>query len=231
MRMRALLAGVGLAIAVRAVAEDRAPKIAEDGDAFVAHATGADTWSIGSADLEVVIGLDAARALAVQRIWNPSTGRTWNLLPAADSTITVDGRRLTVGATGGFAFTGASAQTREHGVLLTFTFQDRARDLLLARSYASYPGSPTIETWTRVDSTGGAADLSGLTAWKMTIPLGRVRWVNGLRGDSADADAGSAFSVDGGRLDPDDHFEIGADRQSTEQYIPLLLVENDTDSF
>src|SRR5437773_8752362 len=113
--MRGLLVVVCLAIAVPVRADDRAPRVAEDGDAFVAHQAGTETWSIGSANLEVVIGLDAARTLAIQGMRNPSTDRTWDVSPAADATIAIDGQRLPIGATGGFTFTGAVAQTREHG--------------------------------------------------------------------------------------------------------------------
>jgi alpha-galactosidase len=229
--MRAVLAIVCLAIAVPSAAADRAATIAQDGDAFVAHEDGTDAWSIGSTNLEVVIGLDASHALAVQRIWNPSTGRSWNISPGPDAAITIDGRPTTVGAAEGFTFAGVAAQTRAHGVLLTFTFEDRGRRLSVERSYAAYPGSPTIECWTRIESLGGSADLSGLTAWQMTMPLGTVRWLNGLRGDSADTDAASAFSLDKGELDPGDQFAIGSDRQSTEQYVPLLFVEDGDDSF
>src|SRR2546423_6736308 len=102
--MRAVLAVVCLAIAVPVRADDRAPRIAEDGDAFVAHQAGTDTWSVGNANLEVVIALDASRTLAIQEMRNPSTGRTWDVSPAADATIAIDGQRLPIGASGGFTF-------------------------------------------------------------------------------------------------------------------------------
>ena len=43
--MRAVLAVVCLAIAVPVRADDRAPRIAEDGDAFVAHQAGSKQYN------------------------------------------------------------------------------------------------------------------------------------------------------------------------------------------
>ncbi len=81
------------------------------------------------------------------------------------------------------------AEATDHGVTLTFTFEHRAQRLLITRVFACYPGSPTIETWTRIASTGGdGTALTELVAWSLTMPLGNVRWLGGLRGDSANSD-------------------------------------------
>src|SRR5262249_33424643 len=151
-----------------------------------------DVWSIGSANLELVIGFDASRTLALQRLVNPSAGRAWNISPAPDFSLTAGGERMTVTSSGAVSFVAATAAKTANGVTLTFTFEHRAQRLQIARVYACYPGSPTIETWTRVSSTGGdGTGLTDLMAWNMTMPLGNVRWLGGLRGDSASPDGAS----------------------------------------
>src|SRR6266480_163179 len=64
-----------------AVAADRPPLIASRDDAFVAHQNGSDVWSIGSANLELVVGFDASRTLTLQQLFNPVTGRAWDITP------------------------------------------------------------------------------------------------------------------------------------------------------
>ena len=173
-----------LAAASPAAAADT-PIVASKADAFVAHQPGSDVWSIGSASLEVTIGFDAARVLALQRIANPAAGHTWDIAPGPDASITVGGERITLGNTGNISLTATDARATDSGVILTFTFELRASRVQIARSYACYPGSPTIETWTRITTASADTTLSGLTAWQMTIPLGHVRWLGGLRGDTA----------------------------------------------
>ena len=93
------LAVVCLFAAANACADDRPPVIAANGDAFVAHRSGSDLWSIGSTSLELVIGFDASRTLALQRLVNPITGRDWSISPAPDFGITAGGERIALTST------------------------------------------------------------------------------------------------------------------------------------
>jgi len=52
-------------------AADRPFVVASQGDAFIAHQAGSDRWSIGSANLELVVGFDANRSLTFQRLFSP----------------------------------------------------------------------------------------------------------------------------------------------------------------
>src|SRR3954451_8240122 len=180
---------VCLLTATAARAADRPPLVASRGDAFVSHEANTDRWSIGSATVELVVGFDTARTLALQRLFNPVTGRAWAIAPAPEFSITAGGERIALTSTGAVSLTTTVAESTDHGVTLTFTFEHRAQRLLFSRVYACYPGSPTIETWTRVSSTGGDTLLSDLAAWTMTMPNGNVRWLGVLRGDSAGSDA------------------------------------------
>jgi alpha-galactosidase len=220
--------------AATARAADRPPVVAERGDAFVAHQSGSDLWSIGSANLELVVGFDASRTLALQRLFNPANGRALDITPAPGYSITAGGERMTLTSSGAVSFLSADAVATDHGVTLTFTFEHRAKHVLFTRVFACYPGSPTIETWTRIASTGGdGIDLNDLVAWTFTMPLGNVRWLGGLRGDSANSDGAleDAFVFAEHDFDPGERLDIGSSGRSSEDFVPLFLVDDGRDEF
>jgi alpha-galactosidase len=225
---------VYLFAAATAGAADRPPIVAAQGDAFVAHQAGSDLWSIGSTNLELVIGFDSSRTLALQRLFNPANGRPWSITPAPDFSITAGGERIALTSSGAVSFVNASAAATEHGVVLSFNFEHRAQRLLVSRVYACYPGSPTIETWTRVSSTGGdGTGLNELVAWNMTMPLGNAHWVGGLRGDSASAESAveDAFVFAEHDFEPGERIDLGSDGRSSEQFVPLFFVDDGRDEF
>jgi hypothetical protein len=233
-RFAVCLAACLFAASAAAAAADRPPVVASRGDAFIAHQIGSDLWVIGSATLELTIGFDSSRTLTVQRLLNPETGRTWDITPGADVTLTAGTERLTLTTSGAVALVGVATQATEHGVVLTFTFEHRAQRLQFSRVYACYPGSPTIETWTRVRSTGGDGTAIGdLVGWQMTMPVGRMRWLFGLRGDTVgDNPAGEGPFVLAERdLEPGERIEIGSQGRSSEQFVPLILVDDGRDEF
>ena len=223
-----------LLAATTAAADDRPAIVAAHGDAFVSHQNGSDLWSIGGANLELVIGFDAARTLALQRLFNPLTGRSWAITPAPDFSITAGGERITLTSSGAVSFVGAVAQATDYGVTLTLTFEHRAQRLTISRVYACYPGSPTIETWTRVTTTSGdVTNLNDLVAWNMTMPLGNVRWLGGLRGDFAGSDSTveDAFVFAEHDFEPGERLDLGSEGRSSEGFVPLFFVDDGRDQF
>jgi alpha-galactosidase len=215
-------------------AADRPFVVASRGDAFIAHQNGSDLWSIGSANLELVVGFDASRSLTFQRLFNPSTGRTWDIAQASAFTITAGGERVTLTSSGAVTFVSAVPEATEHGVTLTFTFEHRAQRLRFTRVLSCYPGSPTIETWARIVSTGGdGSALTDLVAWAMTMPLGNVRWLGGLRGDSASGDSAveDAFVFAEHDFEPGEHLDLGAEGRSSEEFVPFFLIDDGRDEF
>ena len=84
-----------------------------------------------------------------------------------------------------------------------------------------------------MSSTGGdGTSVTDLVGWQMTMPLGRVRWLGGLRGDSASGNAvEDAFVVADRDLDPGERIEIGSEGRSSETFLPLLFVDGDRDEF
>ena len=223
-----------LLAATTAAADDRPAIVAAHGDAFVSHQNGSDLWSIGGANLELVIGFDAARTLALQRLFNPLTGRSWAITPAPDFSLTAGGERITLTSSGAVSFVGAVAQATDYGVTLTLTFEHRAQRLTISRVYACYPGSPTIETWTRVTTTSGdVTNLNDLVAWNMTMPLGNVRWLGGLRGDFAGSDSTveDAFVFAEHDFEPGERLDLGSEGRSSEEFVPLFFVDDGRDQF
>ncbi|HZR25164.1 MAG TPA: alpha-galactosidase [Vicinamibacterales bacterium] len=212
-------------------AADRPPVVATVDDAFIAHQSNSDTWVIGGAALEVTIGFDASKTLAIQQMSNPLTGRAWPIAPATEPDVTVGGERVPLSSSGTTTLLSADASSTEYGVTLTFTFEQRSRGVRIRRSYACYPGSPTIETWTRVEATGGSIDVSNMLLWRLAMDNAHVRWLGGLRGDSADNEEAGAFELADRDLEPGERIDIGADRRSTEQFIPFVLVDAGRDEF
>src|SRR5262249_24521422 len=108
----------------------------------------------------------------------------------------------------------------------------RAQRVRITRSYAAYPGSPTIETWTRVENIGTApVGVRDMIGWRFTMPLGTVRWLGGLKGDTADNIEAGAFALDESDLGASDKLETGSERRSTEDFIPFFLVDDGRDVF
>ena len=227
-----LIAAVALLATAPASFAASAPIVNANGEAFVAHQNGSDLWYIGSTNLEFAVGLNGSRLLVPQRLRNPTTERSWDLAAEPDVTITVGDEKLTLGHTGPLTLSATQSSATRTGVRLDFVFEHREKRLRITRSYAAYPGSPTIETWTTVENLGtGSVQARDLVGWQFTMPLGRVRWLGGLRGDSANNTAAGAFALDEWELDAGDRLEIGSERRSTEEFIPYFLVDNGDDVF
>ena len=209
------------------------PIVASLADAFIAHDTSTDEWTIGSRQLELVVGLNQDRTLTVHRLSNPVTDRSWNITPDADVSLTAGGERIRFGNAGVMSLLSVAAVTDLHGVQLTFTFEHRLLRVRFARMYACYPGSPTIETWTRIDAANasGPVALTDLVAWQFRMPVATVKWLGGLRGDTADNAEAGAFELASRDLEPGERIEIGSEGRSTEQFVPFVLVDAGVDEF
>jgi len=223
-----------LSIGSRADAEAEARLIVSQLDATIVHESGTDAWTIGAASIAVTLALDANQSLVVQRIVNPITGRVLIDAAAADTGLTLNGQSVALAdGTNGMRFEGANAATWNGGVHLTFTFRQQALQTTIVRHYACYPGSPTVETWTTVQTDVGASPLvvSHLVGWQLSVPAGTVRWVNGLRGDAPDTPVEDAFSVAQKDLAPGETLTLAAYRRSSERFMPFVMIDNDRDEW
>jgi alpha-galactosidase len=206
--------------------------VASNDDAFVAHDSGTDVWSIGSRELELVVGFDRSGLLILQRLFNPLTERAWDITPAGDFTVMVGGEPIALSMRNGMTLTNVAADTTGDGVRLVFTFEHAALRLRIARAYACYPGSPTIETWTDISALDGSrsAQVTNAAGWQITMSPGTVKWLGGLRRDAVPGELES-FEQTGRELEPNQTWEIGSTGRSTEKYIPLVLVDDAVDVF
>ncbi len=207
--------------------------VASHEDAFIAHDTSSDLWTIGSREVALVVGFDASGALTLQRLSNPRTNRSLDITPDADVSITAAGTRFALAArSNGLALAGVDAEETDNGVRLVFTFEHRALRLRISRAYACYPGSPTIETWTHIIGSDAVSDvpLTGMIGWQITMPLAPVKWLGGLRSDAHEGEL-EPFELAERQFDPNEHWEIGATGRSTEHYVPFVVVDNGQDAF
>ena len=218
---------IALAFASSAAAAERGPIVAAAGDAYVAHPAGSEEWSIGSAQLELVLGFDAAHTLTLQRLFNPATGREWSITAAPEVGFTAGTERFALTTAGAGSLVSITPQATEFGVTLTFVFEYRAQRLLVSRVYACYGGSPTIETWTRIATIGGESTTVGdLAAWQITMKPAHVQWLNGLRGDAAGGSVDDAFVLGDRDLEPGETLDLGAEGRSSQNHVPLVWVRD-----
>ena len=208
--------------------------LASHEDAYVVRDTATREWAMGSAGLELVIGFNAEGTLALRRLWYPATGRVSGVGADVEIGLTIGGENVALQESGkAVGFLRATADETGTGVRLSLTFEHRASHALLTRSYAMYPGSPTIETWTHVEvpSTPAAVAIANLVGWRLTMPPGNVKWVNGMRGGTSDEMVAATFAIEGGDVQDGGHLEIGSSRRSSEAFVPILFSDNGEDSF
>jgi len=223
----AVACAIAFASARSLSAADRRSIVASVDDAYVAHAAGSDVWSIGSAQLELVLGFDAAHTLTLQRLFNPATGRDWSITASPEIGFSAGADRFTPTATGAATLVSVTPHATEFGVTLTFVFEHRAQRLLVSRVYACYSGSPTIETWTRMTTTGaGSTTVSDVAALQIAMKPAHVQWLSGLRGDASDTSVEDAFVVSDRDLEPGETIDLGAEGRSSQHDVPLVRVRD-----
>jgi alpha-galactosidase len=221
--------------AARPLADDP-PLVVSHEDAYITHDPTSAVWAIGNGSIQLVVGFDASRNFVVQSLQNPTDGNTLDIDQAADTSVTIGGDRLLLNQSSDkMTLVSALPEETDNGVRLTFTFQHQTLHSLIKRAYAVYPGSPTIETWTRIEAQANSppVDISNLIGWQLTMPVGPVRWIDGLRGDSAGDPLTdlSSFDVEGGDLDDGVETIIGSTGRSSENFVPLVFVDNGEEEF
>ena len=207
--------------------------LASQADATVVHDVANETWTISGADIALTLGLDAHQQLLLRRLTNPRSGRILIDAPSPDLDLTLNGKSVVAADVNGFRFEGASAGRWQGGVHLTFDYSQQALHTRVARHYACYPGSPTIETWTTVEVTAGGPPLvvSNLVGWQLSVPVGTVRWINGLRGDAPDTPVDEAFSLAQRDLVPGESVTLSAHQRSSERFMPFVMIDNGADEW
>jgi alpha-galactosidase len=233
-RLLSLLVILSISTQSASAAEGAQEILAARADAYVGRDSGAREWAVGSAGLEMIVAFNAQGTLELRRLWFPDTGRVTAIGADVEIPVTLAGEELTLEESGSkIAFLRAAAEDTGFGVRLNLTFEHRASHALITRSYAAYPGSPTIETWTQVEIPSGPSALAvtDLAAFRLTMPAGSVKWVNGMRGGTANSMVESAFAIQGGEVQDGAHLEIGSTRRSSEAFVPIIFADFGADRF
>jgi alpha-galactosidase len=206
--------------------------LASRDDAYVSRDSTTREWAIGSTGLELIVGFSADGVLSLKRLWRPENGEVFRIRTAPEPAVTLNDQDIPLEESGGRTlFLRALSEETESGVRLQLTFEHRTTHALITRSYAAYPGSPTFETWTTVESPANRTRVTQMIGWHLHVPNGRVQWVSGLRAWMPAGSHGAGFTVEGGNLEEGAHVEIGSSRRSSEAYVPLILVETDEHTF
>ena len=194
-------------------------------DAFVSE-TGAG-WAIGNDLIRYEIG-SAGRSITVRGIESRVDNLDWHRASAPDSSVGVNGAHVTIGSSATVFVSAASAEW-SGGVRLDVKYRLPSAALEIVRTYACYPGSPVIETWTTFRQEGGqVVTLSDLNNYELTIPNGTLHWVTGLQTRDED---GGPFSRVSGDLDDGQRFSLGSNTRASESNLPWFSVQADDREF
>ncbi len=203
------------------------------GGAFVASDAAGGMWTIGNDDILVRFRLTAAAGLTLDEIRSPKTGRTLSATPGADNTVTVNGTTSQLGASAsGWTLESADASETNGGVLLALAFRSAKSPVTVVRSYACYPGSPTIEMWTTFRAVGSASvTVSQLSVWTVTAFASALHYTTGLRQDAAGAPVDDAFTVVTDPVSSGNALALVARNRSTSEYLPMISADSQNDEF
>lgn len=225
---------LGAALFVAADAAANVTRLVTKSDAYVSQDTGGNRWTIGNSVIAASFSLGLENQLVLTTLMDPRTERRSALSPGADTAITLDGQPVVLAdRPAGLKFADAAADSLGEGVHLAFTYNHAALHLRLVRHYACYPHSPTIETWTQIAVADGAepVPVSNLTGWQLTVPVGTIHWVNGLRRDAPDTPNDDAFSLGHQDLAPDERLTLSSLWRSSEHFVPFISIEGENETW
>jgi alpha-galactosidase len=198
--------------------------VAQTDDAYVAHDAGADSWTIGTSGLTFSLSLSSGTLRAVD-LRAPRLTTPFAIATSPDTVIVINGRDITLEAD---EFDSFRATPMPDGVSLDLVFTIPLYSLRITRSYAMYRHTPIVEAWTTVESMSGTATLQGLNAWQLTVPVGTVRTVTGLKGDDADntdPNVAAQFTIERRDVEAGRRLDFGAAGRSSEQTVPWFAIE------
>lgn len=205
--------------------------VVQAGSAFVSRDTATRTWTIGSAGASLTVALDRSTDFSIVR-FGSDEGQAWVAGTTPDTVINVGGQSLPFGKrTAGFVYVGATTLVRGTTVQLDATFDLPQWRLRVTRHYAATSGSPTFETWTTFTPLGAIPVLRDLNAFRLTVPAGRMRWVNGLRGEASDEVGDATFTLRQQDLLAGERLSLGAAGRSSEQTVPWFSIDGDDEVF
>jgi alpha-galactosidase len=201
------------------------------GFASISNDPDAGTWTISSTGASLILALDPARDFQVVRLVSP-TGREWTIGPQHDTTVKLGTTSVPFGnRAAGFVYRNVTTSVHGTTVQLDATFDLPTARLRATRHYAVTSGSTAFETWTTFEPLGVAVVLSDLNAFRLTVPAGRLHWLNGLQGDDANQPRDTAFSLQERDLSVGERLVLGAEGRSSEQTVPWFAIDGASDEF
>jgi len=196
-------------------------------DSFVTADDDGRGWTIGNQLIHYSFGADG-QTFGIRSIQDVVDGREWQRSSAPDTFVNINGLRVQIGSSA-TPFQRASATEWWGGVRLDVTYRHAASQMNITRSYACYPGSSVIETWTTFEVSGTkSVSLADLTDFSFSIPNGTLHWVSGL---NSSQEGGGSFTKGEGDLDDGQIFEIGSSRRASEDNMPWFSVKVDGAEF
>lgn len=197
------------------------------GDAYVAADMEAETWTIGTSGIRLNLALDPREGLKVLDLASPYSGQ-WTIRGESGTPVMLDGLLLSLGSRS-LAFEGADATPYRGGVRLDLSFISSSPGAKVTRTYATYPYSPIIETWTTYEPLSGKSlRVSNLDAYQLTVQPAVVRWMSGL---ATPAEEGGPFTLTSRELNSGESLMIGSTKRSTEKALPWFMIETPEDAF
>src|SRR5216684_4729383 len=210
-----------------------AATVVTTGDASISHDTQAGSWSLSAGGTTLTLALDPSRDFQVLQLFT-SLPRPWIVGTLSEPTITVNNASLVFGSrAAGFIYKNVTAAVVVTDVALQLdaTFDLPAAALRVTRHYGIASGSPTFETWNTFEALGAAVTVSNLTPFQASLPDGKLHWLTGLQGDSADNANATAFTLQEKTLAAGEHFALGAQGRSSEEAVPMLAIDGPGDEF
>jgi alpha-galactosidase len=189
-------------------------------DAVVTVSDDGRTWTIGDGLIQYSLGSDG-QTVGVRRIHDVISDLDWQRTDRPDTFATIGSQRIEIGSAA-TPLVGFSATEWWGGVRLDLRYQLSSPSMLITRSYACYPGSSVIETWTTFQNQAGTATtLSDLTNFAFGVNDGTVRWLTGIRGP---AQNGGPFTLNEGDLDDGQVFQVSQQERASQDFVPWFAI-------
>src|SRR5581483_9939483 len=179
----------------------------------------------------LTIAADAAHDFEILELKSPA-GRNWIATSGPGTVVTINGSLLDFGRrAAGFRYESATTSNDGHIVRLDVSFVLESAGLRVTRHVAAASGSPTFDTWTSFEPLASAVSASDLNAFQLRVPVGTVRWLNGLQGDAADITHDTAFTLRQQDVAVGSPLVLGAQGRSSEQTVPWIAIDGTGDEF
>ncbi len=223
-----LLAAAGISsFATRATA---ATTVAAVGDASITRNDATGTWTLAAGHATLSLVIESTLDFTITTLQGPS-GRLYSI-GVPDSLLKIGAQTVAFGnRAAGFVLNGVTVAADGNRLQLNATYDLNAAGLRVTRHYAIVSGTPTFEAWTTYTPAGGSPSLSDLNALQFVVPAGAVHSLTGLRGDSADTESESAFTLSQTTVANGQRFAIGSKARSSEQSVPWVAIDGAQDEF